>query len=86
MAAVRDEAHRFAITGHRKRREKARERSVLEDVPGIGARSIESIFQRDYPVIQATVLLAAAGFVLVNLAVDLLYGALDPRIRTGARS
>lgn len=35
--AVRDEAHRFAITGHRKRREKARERGVLEDVPGIGA-------------------------------------------------
>jgi ABC-type dipeptide/oligopeptide/nickel transport system permease component len=32
------------------------------------------------------VLLAAAGFVAVNLAVDLLYGALDPRIRTGARS
>ncbi len=38
VAAVRDEAHRFAISGHRKRREKARERSVLEDVPGIGAR------------------------------------------------
>lgn len=37
-AAVRDEAHRFAISGHRKRREKAREHSVLEDVPGIGAR------------------------------------------------
>jgi excinuclease ABC subunit C len=35
--AVRDEAHRFAITGHRQRREKARERGVLEDVPGIGA-------------------------------------------------
>ncbi|MGH8192670.1 MAG: excinuclease ABC subunit UvrC [Rhodanobacteraceae bacterium] len=35
--AVRDEAHRFAITGHRKRREKAREHGVLEDVPGIGA-------------------------------------------------
>lgn len=38
VAAVRDEAHRFAISGHRKRREKARERSALEDVAGIGAR------------------------------------------------
>ncbi|CAM5280954.1 excinuclease ABC subunit UvrC [Rhodanobacter lindaniclasticus] len=38
VAAVRDESHRFAISGHRKRREKARERSVLEDIPGIGAR------------------------------------------------
>lgn len=35
--AVRDEAHRFAITGHRRRREKAREHGILEDVPGIGA-------------------------------------------------
>jgi excinuclease ABC subunit C len=38
VAAVRDEAHRFAITGHRKRRQAARDRSTLEDVPGIGAR------------------------------------------------
>ncbi len=35
---VRDEAHRFAVSGHRARRHKARERSVLEDIPGIGTR------------------------------------------------
>ncbi|MDQ2971662.1 MAG: excinuclease ABC subunit UvrC [Pseudomonadota bacterium] len=35
--AIRDEAHRFAITGHRRRREAAREHGVLEDIPGIGA-------------------------------------------------
>jgi peptide/nickel transport system permease protein len=54
-------------------------------VPGIGAASVESIFRRDYPVIQGTTLLMATGFVLVNLVVDLLYGYLDPRsAATGA--
>ena len=51
-------------------------------IPGIGALSIASIFEREYLVIQATVLLAAVGFVLVNLIVDLLYGLLDPRVRS----
>jgi peptide/nickel transport system permease protein len=50
-------------------------------VPGIGSRSIEAIQQRDYPMIQATTLLLATVFVTINLAVDLLYGVLDPRIR-----
>jgi ABC-type dipeptide/oligopeptide/nickel transport system permease component len=47
---------------------------------GIGRYAVEGIFQRDYPVIMGCVLTGALLFVLVNLAVDLLYGLLDPRI------
>lgn len=50
-------------------------------VPGVGYRSIEAILRRDYPVIQATTLLFAFLFIVVNLAVDLLYTRLDPRVR-----
>ena len=49
--------------------------------PGIGRLAIQSIYNRDYPVVQCVVLLSAALFVVVNLAIDALYGLLDPRIR-----
>jgi ABC-type dipeptide/oligopeptide/nickel transport system permease component len=50
-------------------------------IPGVGRVSLDAIFQRDYQVIQVTTMLIATVFVLVNLAVDLLYGVVDPRIR-----
>lgn len=49
--------------------------------PGLGRLIVDSIFNRDYPVVQAGILLIAVVFVLVNLGVDLLYAVLDPRIR-----
>lgn len=57
---------------------------VVETVfawPGVGRLAAESIFNRDYPLVQAIVLVIAVIFVLVNLAVDLVYPLLDPRIR-----
>ena len=50
-------------------------------VPGIGSFGIDAIRQRDYPQVQAFVLLFALGFVLTNLVVDVLYAFLDPRIK-----
>jgi peptide/nickel transport system permease protein len=49
--------------------------------PGVGRLAVQSIFVRDYPVVQAGVLVLALSFVALNLLVDLLYGTLDPRIR-----
>ena len=49
--------------------------------PGMGRLAIQAIYNRDYPVVQCVVLLSAALFVVVNLAVDAIYGLLDPRIR-----
>jgi peptide/nickel transport system permease protein len=48
--------------------------------PGVGRLAVESIFNRDYTVIQGIVLLAAFSYMLANLLVDLVYGWLDPRI------
>ncbi|MCO6048284.1 ABC transporter permease subunit [Mesorhizobium sp. RP14(2022)] len=49
--------------------------------PGIGKWMVDSVFRRDYPVIQGGLLIIAGIIMLVNLAVDLLYGLINPRIR-----
>jgi dipeptide transport system permease protein len=49
--------------------------------PGIGKWMVDSVFRRDYPVIQGGLLLIAAIIMMVNLLVDLLYGLINPRIR-----
>ena len=51
--------------------------------PGVGRLTVQAIFNRDYPVVQAAVFLLASIFVLVNLIVDLLYTYLDPRVKLG---
>ncbi len=60
---------------------------VIEEVftlPGVGRLVLWSIYQRDYPLTQSTILFVAVLFMSINLAVDLLYGYLDPRIRYGS--
>ena len=60
---------------------------VVEEVftlPGVGRLVLWSIYQRDYPLTQSTILFIAFLFMAINLAVDLLYGYLDPRIRYGS--
>jgi peptide/nickel transport system permease protein len=57
---------------------------VVETVfayPGMGQLMIDSILQRDYPLVQASILFFATAFVVVNLLTDLLYALLDPRLR-----
>ena len=50
-------------------------------IPGLGLLMVNSILSRDYPVIQGVLLMFSMTYVMVNLAVDLLYAAFDPRIR-----
>lgn len=52
-------------------------------LPGFGKLTLDGVFTRDYPLIQAVVLIASVSYVLINLGVDLLYSVLDPRIRIG---
>jgi len=59
---------------------------IIEQIfalPGLGTLVLNGISQRDYPVVQAGVLFIATSFVLVNLAVDVLYAYLDPKIHYG---
>jgi len=52
-------------------------------LPGIGRLALDSVLQRDYPLVQGTTLFIAASFVLVNMLTDVVYGLVDPRIRVG---
>ncbi len=52
-------------------------------IPGLGSLAVESVFKRDYAVLQSVVLLICALFILTTLVVDILSEFLDPRLRTG---
>ena len=59
---------------------------IIETVfawPGVGRVIVQGIQQKDFPIVQAGVTLLALAFTVTNLAVDLLYGWIDPRIRIG---
>ena len=51
--------------------------------PGVGRLVINAIYQKDFPIVEAAVIVIAAVFVVLNLCVDLAYGYLDPRVRYG---
>lgn len=60
--------------------------TVIETVfgwPGIGKLMIDAILQRDFAVLQAGVLVVAAIIIAINIVIDLLYAAIDPRVRIG---
>jgi len=52
-------------------------------IPGMGRLMVDSIFQRDFPIVQACVLIVAVAVLLANLVTDIIYAYLDPRIRYG---
>jgi len=61
---------------------------VVESIfnwPGIGKLTLDAVANRDFPMIQGGVLIAALAFVIVNFFVDLAYAALDPRVRVGSK-
>jgi len=63
--------------------------AVIEQIfglPGVGRLAVNSVFLRDYAVLQGVVMVSAAVYVVINLAVDLLYSVIDPRIRVSGRT
>ncbi len=50
-------------------------------IPGLGRLILGAIAERNYPLLQATILLVTCGFVVINFVVDMLYLAIDPRVR-----
>ena len=55
---------------------------IFFNIPGIGTETIAAITQRDFPVVQGTVILLSIAIVLMNLVTDVAYGFADPRIKT----
>jgi len=53
------------------------------DIPGLGKLVVDSVFNRDYPVIQGVVLVTGLLYVLINLATDVLYAVINSRLRGG---
>ena len=54
---------------------------MIFTLPGVGRMTLDAVLERNYPVVQSTVLVIGAMFMLVNLVTDLLYGVIDPRVR-----
>ncbi|MHA7292387.1 ABC transporter permease [Arthrobacter sp. HLT1-21] len=52
-------------------------------MPGFGKLTLDAVFTRDYPVIQAVVLIITISYIVINLAVDILYSVVNPKIRVG---
>lgn len=55
-------------------------------IPGIGRLALDAVNQRDYPLVQGTVLFIASAFVFMNMVTDVVYGFVDPRIRVGGKA
>ena len=51
------------------------------NIPGLGRLTVDAVLARDYPTVQAVILLFSLAYVIINLVIDVLYTALDPRIR-----